>query len=107
MRPWIIIVRSAIPDWDEGRSLPGKIGLVPSFLAKVMTLSPGSKLGPYEILESIGSGGMGEVWKASDTRLGRTVAIKKVKEQHSERFKHEARSIAALNHPNTKEESHP
>jgi serine/threonine protein kinase len=67
----------------------------------------GEKLGPYEILESIGSGGMGEVWKARDTRLGRIVAIKKVKEQHSERFKQEARSIAALNHPNTKEESHP
>jgi serine/threonine protein kinase/Tfp pilus assembly protein PilF len=65
-----------------------------------MTLAPGSKLGPYEILSSIGSGGMGEVWKARDTRLGRIVAIKKVKEQHSERFKQEARSIAALNHPN-------
>ncbi len=65
-----------------------------------MTLVQGSKLGPYEILESIGSGGMGEVWKAKDTRLGRIVAIKKVKEQHSERFKQEARSIAALNHPN-------
>jgi len=60
----------------------------------------GKKLGPYEILESIGSGGMGEVWKARDTRLGRIVAIKKVREQHSERFKQEARSIAALNHPN-------
>ena len=65
-----------------------------------MTLSPGSKLGPYEILSPIGSGGMGEVWKARDTRLGRIVAIKMVKEQHSERFKQEARSIAALNHPN-------
>jgi serine/threonine protein kinase/Tfp pilus assembly protein PilF len=65
-----------------------------------MTLTPGSKLGPYEILSSIGSGGMGEVWKARDTRLNRIVAIKKVKEQHSERFKQEARSIAALNHPN-------
>jgi serine/threonine protein kinase len=43
---------------------------------------------------------MGEVWKARDTRLGRMVAIKKVKEQHSERFKQEARSLAALNHPN-------
>jgi serine/threonine protein kinase len=64
-----------------------------------MTLAPGTKLGPYEILAPIGAGGMGEVWKARDTRLGRIVAIKKVKEQHSERFKHEARSIAALNHP--------
>jgi len=60
----------------------------------------GEKLGPYEILSAIGSGGMGEVWKARDTRLGRIVAIKKVKEQHSERFKQEARSIAALNHTN-------
>ena len=64
-----------------------------------MTLTPGTKLGPYEILAPIGSGGMGEVWKARDTRLGRVVAIKTVKEQHSERFKQEARSIAALNHP--------
>ena len=65
-----------------------------------MTLAPGSRLGPYEILSSIGAGGMGEVWRARDTRLGRVVAIKKVKEQHSERFRQEARSIAALNHPN-------
>src|SRR5512143_2323587 len=65
-----------------------------------MTLAPGTKLGPYEILTPIGAGGMGEVWKARDTRLGRIVAIKKLKEQHSERFKQEARSIAALNHPN-------
>ena len=64
-----------------------------------MTLAPGTKLGPYEILTPIGAGGMGEVWKARDTRLGRIVAIKKLKEQHSERFKQEARTIAALNHP--------
>jgi serine/threonine protein kinase len=64
-----------------------------------MTLTPGTKLGPYELLSHIGTGGMGEVWKARDSRLGRIVAIKKVKEQHSERFKQEARSIAALNHP--------
>jgi TolB-like protein/tetratricopeptide (TPR) repeat protein len=64
-----------------------------------MTLNIGMQLGPYEILAPIGAGGMGEVWKARDMRLGRIVAIKKVKEQHSERFKQEARSIAALNHP--------
>jgi serine/threonine protein kinase len=64
------------------------------------SLQAGAKLGPYEILAPIGAGGMGEVWKARDTRLGRIVAIKKVKEQHSERFKQEARTISALNHPN-------
>ena len=58
-----------------------------------MILAPGSKLGPYEILSPIGAGGMGEVWKARDTRLGRIVAIKKLKEQHSERFKQEARTV--------------
>src|SRR5512136_2206211 len=63
-----------------------------------MIIAPGTKLGPYEILALIGAGGMGEVWKARDTRLGRIVAVKKVKEQHSERFKQEARTIAALNH---------
>jgi TolB-like protein/predicted Ser/Thr protein kinase len=57
-------------------------------------------LGPYEILAPIGAGGMGEVWKARDTRLGRLVAIKQVKGQHTARFEQEARAIAALNHPN-------
>jgi eukaryotic-like serine/threonine-protein kinase len=65
-----------------------------------MTLTRGTQLGAYEILSPIGAGGMGEVYKALDTRLGRIVAIKKVKEQHSQRFKQEARTIAALNHPN-------
>jgi predicted Ser/Thr protein kinase len=56
-------------------------------------------LGPYEILDLIGAGGMGEVWKARDTRLGRTVAIKVSKQQFSERFEQEARAVGALNHP--------
>jgi len=64
----------------------------------MVALAPGTKLGPYELLAPIGAGGMGEVWKARDTRLGRTVAIKKVKEQHSERFRQEARTIETLNH---------
>src|SRR5215470_4781088 len=64
-----------------------------------MTLPVGSMLGPYEILSRIGAGGMGEVYKARDTRLDRVVAIKVSKEQFSERFAREARSIAALNHP--------
>jgi len=63
-------------------------------------MKPGERLGPYEILAPIGKGGMGEVWKARDTRLGRDVAIKISAEQFSERFEREARAVAALNHPN-------
>ena len=65
-----------------------------------MPLSPGHRLGPYEIVAPIGAGGMGEVYKATDTRLGRTVAIKTLDGAHSERFQQEARAVAALNHPN-------
>ena len=65
-----------------------------------MPLSPGHRLGPYEIVAPIGAGGMGEVYKAVDTRLGRTVAIKTLDSAHSERFQQEARAVAALNHPN-------
>jgi Tol biopolymer transport system component/predicted Ser/Thr protein kinase len=64
-----------------------------------MSLAAGSRLGPYEILTPIGAGGMGEVYKARDTRLDRIVAIKVAKEQFSERFEREARAVAALNHP--------
>ncbi len=64
-----------------------------------MRLRPGDRLGPYEILAGIGKGGMGEVYKARDTRLDRTVAIKVCQQQFSERFEGEARAIAALNHP--------
>jgi eukaryotic-like serine/threonine-protein kinase len=64
-----------------------------------MTLASGSKLGPYEIIAPIGAGGMGEVYRAKDTRLGRTVAIKILNKAYMERFEREARAIAALNHP--------
>src|SRR5438876_5494363 len=65
-----------------------------------MSLASGTRLGPYEILALIGAGGMGEVYKARDTRLDRIIAIKVSKEQFSERFEREARAVAALNHPN-------
>src|SRR6202162_4987450 len=65
-----------------------------------MPLSVGEKLGPYEILSGLGAGGMGEVYRAHDTRLRRDVAIKVSAERFSERFLTEARAIAALNHPN-------
>jgi serine/threonine protein kinase len=64
-----------------------------------MRLSAGTRLGPYEILEPIGAGGMGEVYRARDTRLGRDVAVKVSAEQFSDRFEREAHAIATLNHP--------
>ena len=64
-----------------------------------MPLAHGTRLGPYEIISQIGSGGMGEVYKARDTRLGRDVAIKVVAGDFSRRFELEARTIASLNHP--------
>ena len=71
-----------------------------------MTLSAGTRLGPYEILAPIGAGGMGEVYRARDPRLGREVAIKVLPAAFSQdadrlkRFEQEARSASALNHPN-------
>lgn len=65
-----------------------------------MHLTAGSSLGPYLIDALIGAGGMGEVYRATDSRLGREVAIKTSKFTFDDRFKREARAIAALNHPN-------
>src|ERR1700692_2914919 len=65
-----------------------------------MSLSPGDKLGPYEIVAPIGAGGMGEGFRARDSRMGRDVAIKISAERFSERFDKEVRAIASLNHPN-------
>ena len=63
-------------------------------------MAAGSFLGPYRIEYKLGEGGMGEVFGAVDTRLGRAVAIKITQEQFSARFEREARAIASLNHPN-------
>jgi Tol biopolymer transport system component/predicted Ser/Thr protein kinase len=70
-----------------------------------MTLTPGTKLGPYEIIAPLGAGGMGEVYRARDTRLGREVAVKVLpgsladNAQARERFEREARAVSKLNHP--------
>src|SRR5262250_815595 len=71
-----------------------------------MPLVSGTKLGPYEVMGPIGAGGMGEVYRARDTRLERTVAIKILPSHLSDnpearqRFEREARAISSLNHPN-------
>ena len=70
-----------------------------------MALASGSRIGPYEVIAAIGVGGMGEVYRARDTRLGRDVAIKVLPPAFAadpdrlRRFEQEARAIAALNHP--------
>jgi serine/threonine protein kinase len=70
-----------------------------------MSLQPATRLGPYEIISSIGAGGMGEVYRARDTRLDRIVAVKVLPEHLSsspqirERFEREAKAISSLSHP--------
>jgi hypothetical protein len=80
------------PAWEAAPSLLGR--------PQNARLSPGAQIGPYKIEAALGAGGMGEVYRAVDTRLKRTVAIKVAKENFGERFEREARAIAALNHPN-------
>ena len=71
-----------------------------------MALTPGTRLGPYEIVAALGAGGMGEVYRARDTQLNRDVAIKILPEvvrgdaDRLARFKREAQVLASLNHPN-------
>src|SRR5258706_807705 len=72
----------------------------------IVALSPGDRLGPYEIFARLGSGGMGEVYRARDTKLNRDVAIKVLPELFAQdadrllRFTREAQTLASLNHPN-------
>src|SRR5580765_8179586 len=73
---------------------------------RTMTLAPGTRLGPYEILGPLGAGGMGEVYRARDPRLGREVAVKVLPHavandpERQQRFEAEARAAGSLNHPN-------
>jgi eukaryotic-like serine/threonine-protein kinase len=78
---------------------PSRAGAEKRVVKHSMPLTPGTRLGPYEILAPIGQGGMGEVYKARDSRLDRIVAIKVSHQHFSERFEREARAVAALNHP--------
>src|SRR5207237_5888408 len=87
-------------------STPSSRGLVRQCALVHMSVSPGTRLGPYEIVAPIGAGGMGEVWRAKDTRLDRSVAIKVLSAdlandpQLRMRLEREAKTISHLNHPN-------
>ena len=76
-------------------------GSLPPLDVRTMTLvRSGTRLGPYQVESKLGEGGMGEVFRAVDTRLGRAVAIKATQERYSARFEPEARAISSLNLPN-------
>lgn len=86
-------------------AFPPAEGSAPPSLARTMRLAPGMRLGPYSVVEAIGAGGMGEVYKAHDTRLNRSVALKVLPRSLTDdaaakqRFEREARAVAALSHP--------
>ncbi len=86
---------------DVRREIEQRLAQEPAERDPTLTMiGMGSQLGPYRIEAPIGKGGMGEVFRAIDTRLGRKVAIKISHTQFDSRFEREARAIAALNHPN-------
>lgn len=74
--------------------------VAPELLDEDAELEPGTELGPYRVEAVLGAGGMGKVYRATDTRLGRPVALKQSRLEFSKRFEREARMIASLNHPN-------
>src|SRR5215470_4191159 len=83
-----------------------------AIIASIMSLAPGQKLGPYEVVSPIGAGGMGEVYRATDTRLDRIVALKILPKEFScdpvrkQRFEQEAKTISSLNHPHLRVARH-
>jgi dienelactone hydrolase len=97
-------VESLLAQDSSQRGMPvqpagaGAAGLT-SFEVTATVITPGAQLGPYKVEGRLGAGGMGEVFRAVDTRLGRAVAIKTSQQQFSERFNREARAISSLNHP--------
>jgi len=95
----LLAQESAAPEGGYSLDRPAWEGRE-SLLETNTVLTAGTQVGPYRIEEPIGRGGMGEVFRATDTRLDRMVAIKMSQVQFTERFAREARAIAALNHPN-------
>ena len=93
-------LESAVRDLLAADESAGSFLQTPAADLHSALLTPGTRLGPYQILGLLGEGGMGKVYRGLDTRLGRAVAIKISAEQFSKRFEQEARAISALNHPN-------
>jgi serine/threonine protein kinase len=94
-------VSSLLANHDEaGDFEPWAAAAAAQLMVGQVALEPGKCLGPYRIESFLAAGGMGEVYRAIDTRLGREVAIKVSAARFSERFETEARVIASLNHPN-------
>ena len=100
--------QNQIGDYFVSQALTGPAGLRDSsraIITSLMSLAPGQRLGPYEIVSPLGAGGMGEVYRARDTRLERTVALKILPKEFScdpvrkQRFEQEAKIISRLNHP--------
>src|ERR1700760_2251253 len=102
-----MLLRPATPCLTQPLSLttPQRDFIAASYNPPTVSLAPGTRLGPYEIQEALGAGGMGEVYRARDTRLDRIVAIKILPAHLSsdpirkQRFDREAKSISGLNHP--------
>src|SRR5215470_6665521 len=94
-------IESMLAQPDDGRFLdrPALENAMELGDSTVTVLSTGACLGPYRIEGKLGQGGMGEVFRAVDTRLGRAVAIKVAQKEFSDRFEREARAISSLNHP--------
>lgn len=93
-------VESLLAQTGSTDDLAGQLARADALAAVETALKPGERLGPYEIQGLLGKGGMGKVYLAVDTRLGRKVAIKISEERFTGRFEREARAISALNHPN-------
>ena len=93
-------VSSLLANLDNSGSESWAAAAAAQLIDAPVSLRPGESLGPYRIESFVAAGGMGEVYSATDTRLGRKVAIKVSATQFSERFEKEARVIASLNHPN-------